>query len=74
MESLRRRVRVELDCCRLCGNISGGKLPGAAVEIGIAHSTLWRFLQDGKGLSGASLNKLMAWLEAAEGKRTKAGS
>lgn len=56
-ENLRLKVQEamgwqELDCRDL------------AHKLGVAHSSVWRFVSDGKNPSAPLIDKLMAWLDS----------
>lgn len=68
-DALRKRVRGRLAymAVALAGRaVKGAEGPLAANQIGIAYSTLWRFLHRGKGLSTEATDKVVAWLDRSE--------
>lgn len=62
-EDLRKRVAERVADLAVEGSRRASEGPLAAKEIGIAYSTLWRFLYRNKGLSAGATDKVMAWLE-----------
>jgi hypothetical protein len=65
-DTLRARVREKVATIRDPGDIKGSEWPKAAGAIGITYSSLWRFIERGKGLSSEAIDKVVAWLHAEQ--------
>lgn len=64
--ALRLRVSSRIECCETCGQPKkGNSIRKLASDIGVNHSSLWRFLT-GKLPSATMVDKLIAWLEGEE--------
>ena len=67
-DSLRRRVRERSGECPTCHQpTQDGGIRAVSDAIGMAHTTLWRFLR-GHQITSDQLDKIVAWLDAEEGK------
>lgn len=62
-EELRERVQERVNDRAAKDDRRHREGPQAAKEIGIAYTTLWRFLYRRKGLSSGATDKVVAWLE-----------
>lgn len=62
--ALRKRLADHVGTCSECGRPKES-LREVASEVGVAHSTLWRFL-GGAGLSSAVVDQLVPWLDAQD--------
>ena len=60
-EKVRQSLIEKVGVCPTCGSSEGG-LRKIAIKLGIAHSTLWRFLK-GKQLQSNTLDKLVLFLK-----------
>lgn len=61
IDELRERVKRKLGYCPTCGQPRDMRSREAAEAIGVAHTTLWRFLS-GRSPSADLVDRLAKWL------------
>jgi hypothetical protein len=61
-DQLRTRVQTALGVCPTCGQPTGMATREMGARVGVAHSTLWRFLK-GKKPSADLVDRLVDWLD-----------
>jgi transcriptional regulator with XRE-family HTH domain len=64
-EGLRTRLRSAFGVCPTCGQPTEHSTREIADEIGLSHTTLWRFLK-GKKPSADVVDRLVDWLDEHE--------
>jgi hypothetical protein len=65
-ESIRRRVREKSGECPTCHQPTAeGGVRQVAQDIGLSHTTLWRFMRGHQATSDV-LDKIVTWLDAPQ--------